>query len=388
MSANTLKTLEEIKRLTSPFPESLVVKDWKAQGKKVMGWLCIYVPEELIYAANMLPLRISGDNEQVDTKKAEAYLQSNSCSFTRTCFQLAIDKKFDFLDGLVTAETCDGVRRLHDNWLRYKKVPFMDILYIPRKFSEEQHQMYLADIEDWRKRLGEFQGREITDDDLRRAIKVYNRGRELIQQLYELRKRKFPPLTGAEMLEVAKAAMHMPRDQFNELLEQLLDEIQRTGREIRKGTRLMIVGSELHNSTWIESIESLDAVVVTDELCTGTRYFWGQVNTVLPPMEALARHYFSRPPCARFQPSERRFGHIFDMVDEFQVDGVISEIVRYCVSYGHDKPRLKEQMDARDIPILELDLEYGQRGSGQVIIRAEAFLEMLETKHGRPRLVH
>jgi len=131
-----------------------------------------------------------------------------------------------------------------------------------------------------------------------------------------------------------------------------------------------------------------DAVVVTDELCTGTRYFWGQVNTVLPPMEALARHYFSRPPCARFQPSERRFGHIFDMVDEYQVDGVISEIVRYCVSYGHDKPRLKEQMDARDIPILELDLEYGQRGSGQVIIRAEAFLEMLETKHGRPRLVH
>ena len=377
-----LQTLEEIKRLASPFPEGTAVKEWKAQGKKVIGWVCIYVPEEIIYAADMLPFRITGDNEELELKRAEAYLYINSCSFIRTSFQLAIEGKFDFLDGLVTAETCDGSRRLHDAWLRYKKIPFMEIFNIPHKFTERARQMYLADIEDWQARLAAFRGAEIGDDELRHAIQVYNRGRELIQKLYELRKRKYPPITGAEALEITKAAMRLPRERFNQLIEQLLDEIDRTGREIRKPIRLMVLGSILTNSTWIESIESLDAVVVTDELCTGTRYFWERVDTSLPPMEALAHHYFNRPPCARFQPSDRRFGHIFNMIEQYNVHGAVSEIVRYCVNYGQDKPLLKQRLDDLDIPILELDLEYGQGGSGQVRVRAEAFVEMLQTRLG------
>ncbi len=374
-----LQALEDIKRSASPFPENDAVKSWKREGKKVMGWVCIYVPEEIIYAAGMLPFRITGDNEELELKKAEAYLYINTCSFARTGFELAIEGKLDFLDGLVTAETCDGSRRLHDVWLRYKDTPFLHIFYVPRKFTERAHRMYLADIEDWRSQLGEFAGIEINDDALSQAIQTYNRGRELLQQLFELRKREYPPITGAEALEVVKASMRIPRPQFNELMEQLLDEIDRTGREIRKRTRLMILGSILTNSTWIESLESMDAVVVTDELCTGTRYFWEQVQTGLPPMEALARHYFNRPPCARFQPSERRFGHIFNMIEQYNVHGIVSEIVRYCVPYGHDKPLLNERLVERGIPVLELDLEYGQAGSGQVRTRAEAFVEMLQT---------
>ena len=374
-----LQALEDIKRSASPFPENDAVKSWKREGKKVMGWVCIYVPEEVIYAAGMLPFRITGDNEELELKKAEAYLYINTCSFARTGFELAIEGKLDFLDGLVTAETCDGSRRLHDVWLRYQNTPFLHIFYVPRKFTERAHRMYLADIEDWRSQLGEFAGIEIDDNALSQAIQTYNRGRELLQQLFELRKREYPPITGAEALEVVKAAMRIPRAQFNELMEQLLDEIDRTGREIRKRTRLMILGSILTNSTWIESLESMDAVVVTDELCSGTRYFWEQVETGLPPMEALARHYFNRPPCARFQPSERRFAHIFNMIEQYNVHGVVSEIVRYCVPYGHDKPVLNERLVERNIPVLELDLEYGQAGSGQVATRAEAFVEMLQT---------
>jgi len=70
------------------------------------------------------------------------------------------------------------------------------------------------------------------------------------------------------------------------------------------------------------------------------------------------------------------------MIEQYNVDGVVSEIVRYCVNYGQDKPWLKQRLDDRDIPILELDLEYGQGGSGQVRVRAEAFVEMLQTRLG------
>ena len=228
-----------------------------------------------------------------------------------------------------------------------------------------------------RNRISEFRGARIVDRDLRRSIEVYNRGRELMQKLYELRKGDRPPVTGAETLEVIKAAARLPREQFNELLDQLLDEIKRTGREIKKSRRLMIVGSELENSAWIETIEKLDAVVVTDELEAGSRYFWNKVDTSLPPMEALARYYISgRPPGARIWPAGKRFEHIFNMAEQYKVDGVISEILRNDAEYGHDKLFLDKEMKERGIPILDLDVEYGEGGSGQMRTRVEAFLEM------------
>jgi benzoyl-CoA reductase/2-hydroxyglutaryl-CoA dehydratase subunit BcrC/BadD/HgdB len=245
--------------------------------------------------------------------------------------------------------------------------------------------MYLADLEDWRTRMSEFRGVRIVDRDLERAIQAYNRGRELMQEFYELRKREHPPVTGTESLEVMKAATRLPREQFNQLLEQLLEEIEHTGREIRKSNRLMIIGSELHNSTWIEAIEELDAVVVTDELEAGTRYFWGKVDTSLPPMEALARYYlFERPPSPRIWPSGARFEHIFNMVKQYNVDGVISEIASADSEYAHDNLFLGREMERRGIPLLGLDVEYSEGASGQLRTRAEAFMEMVQNRAREP----
>jgi benzoyl-CoA reductase/2-hydroxyglutaryl-CoA dehydratase subunit BcrC/BadD/HgdB len=379
------QALKEMRRLTSPFPESTVVKDWKARGKRVIGYVGPGVPEEMIHAAKMLPLRVSCDNEPVPTDKVDAYLMPNVSTFVRSVFQTVLDGKWDFLDGVVTSVTNEGSRRMQDNWLAYKQRPYMDALYLPLKQTEHAVEMYLADLEDWRNRISEFRGARIVDRDLRRSIEVYNRGRKLMQQLYELRKGDRPPVTGAETLEVVKAATRLPREQFNELLEKLLDEIKRTGREIKKSKRLMIVGSELENSTWIETIEKLDAVVVTDELEAGTRYFWGTVDTKLPPMKALARYYISgRPPGARIWPAGKRFEHIFNMAGQYKVDGVISEILRNDAEYGHDKLFLDKEMKERGIPILELDVEYGESGSGQMRTRVEAFLEVLQNQAKAP----
>jgi benzoyl-CoA reductase/2-hydroxyglutaryl-CoA dehydratase subunit BcrC/BadD/HgdB len=374
------KALKEMRRLTSPFPESTVVKDWKAQGKRVIGYVGPAVPEEVIHAAKMLPLRVSGDNEPVPTDTVDAYLLPQVSTFARSVLQTALDGKWDFLDGAVTSIVNEGTRRMYDNWLAYKRRPYMDSIYLPLKQTEHAVEMYLADLEDWRNRMSEFRGARILDRDLLRSIEVYNSGRELMQQFYELRKAERPPVTGAEALEVIKAATRLPREQFNELLGQLLKEIKAAGRESKKAKRLMVIGSQLENSTWIEAIEALDAVVVTDELEAGTRYFWGKVDTKLPPMEALARYYISgRPPSTRIWPAGKRFEHIFNMAKQYKVDGVISEILRNDAEYGHDKLFLDEEMKDRGIPILELDVDYGEHASAQMKTRVEAFVEMLHT---------
>jgi benzoyl-CoA reductase/2-hydroxyglutaryl-CoA dehydratase subunit BcrC/BadD/HgdB len=217
---------------------------------------------------------------------------------------------------------------LHDNWLEFKKLPYMDVIYFPRKATEDALQMYLIDLERWRERLSEFRGQRIRDNELKRSIALYNHTRELMQQFYELRKRERPPVTGVEALEVMKASGRMPREQYNALLEQLL----------------MIVGNDVHNSNWIAALEELDAVVVTDEMITvGTRCFWGKVDTSLPPMEGIARHYmFNRPQDATIYLSNR-YDHIFKLAKEYKVDGVVSDVIRYCAPLENDKPWLKKE---------------------------------------------
>lgn len=375
------KALDEMIRLTSPFPESITVKEWKAAGKKVIGWFNPYVPEEIIHAAGMLPFEVTGNNDPVQMQGAEAHIYSNSCSKIRTCWQLQLDGKYSFLDGYVSSQMCDQDMRLAEVWAYYKKLPYMDGLYAPRKRDEAAVKLYLTDIEGFRSRLSQYLICRIPDEHIAHSIKVYNRGRELMAQLYELRKREHLPVTGAEALEVSKAAVRMPRERFNELMEQLLDEIKRTGREIKKSMRLMIIGSDLHNANQIANLETLDAVVVVDEMDIGIRRAWGQVDTKLPPMEALARHYvLGRPVDKHNWNSDGRLEFIGELAEQYKVNGIISEIVRFCTYNGWDKFDLKKQMEKRGIPILDIDLEYGHPAGAQVKIRAEAFMEMLETQ--------
>jgi benzoyl-CoA reductase/2-hydroxyglutaryl-CoA dehydratase subunit BcrC/BadD/HgdB len=376
-----LKALDEMIRLTSPFPESVTVKDWKATGRKVIGWFNPYIPEEIIHAGGMLPFEVTGNNEPVEMQGAEAHIYSNSCSKIRTCWQLQLDGKYNFLDGLVSSHMCDQDMRLFEVWSYYNKLPYMDAVYAPRKRDEEAVKLYQTDIDEFRDRLSQYLICRIPDEHVANAIKVYNRGRELMKQLYELRKRDNPPVTGAEASEVSKAAVRMPRERFNELMEQLLDEIQQTGREIKKARRVMLIGSDLHNTNQIANLETLDAVVVVDEMDIGIRRAWGQVDTELPPMEALARYYvLGRPVDKHHWNSDGRLEFIGELAEQYKIDGVVSEIVRFCTYNGWDKFDLKKQMQERGIPMLELDLEYGHPAGAQVKIRAEAFMEMLESR--------
>jgi benzoyl-CoA reductase/2-hydroxyglutaryl-CoA dehydratase subunit BcrC/BadD/HgdB len=271
--------------------------------------------------------------------------------------------------------------RLYEVWSYYKKLPFMELIYAPRKRSEEAVALYKTDLEGFRDRLSQYLICRIPDQRVAESIKVYNRGRELMMQLYELRKRDRPPVTGAEAVEVSKAAARMPRERVNELMEQLLDEIKSSGREIKKSRRLMLIGNDLHNTTQITALESTDAVVVIDEMDIGIRRAWGQVDTKLPPMEALARHYLlGRPVDKHNWVSDGRLEFIGEMAEQYKVDGVVSQNIRFCTYLGWDKFDLKKQLQERGIPILELDLEYGHPGGAQMMIRAEAFMEMLESR--------
>ncbi len=381
-SMTNLPALEYFRSVNSTFPKNQEILDFKEQGKKVFGWLCTYVPEEVFIAAGALPVRITGYGRETDLADGNAYLYINNCSFSRSCLQRGLRGDYSFLDGVVGGSTCDGARRLFDAWRRYINTPFYQILTVPRKTTDEAQALYLDQVISFKQNLEEFLGLQITEKALLQAIEVCNETRDLLKKLYELRKRTEPPINGAQTLEVLTASFRMPKAHFNRKLKILLKELEQSKVSYSGRARLMVVGSVLDNPEFIKSIEETGGLVVTDELCTSTRY-WSDpviISKGEPAINAIARRYLTNFPCARMYPSEERFDRILALCRDFRVDGVLSQIIRYCVPYAHDFPLLNDKLKTAGIPVLDLDVEYGTSGSGQIRTRVQAFLEMMEAK--------
>ncbi len=375
--ADGLKTLESIRKINSAFPYAEPVREWKRQGKKGVGWLCNYVPEEIIHAAGMLPIRVTGDSRELELDDADAYLHIYHCSFSRSCLQLALDGQFDFLDGFTAAAMCDGSRRLTDVWRAYCPVPVIYTLDVPRKYENIEQDFYREELVRFKKNLEEFSGVTISEPALRQSIAVYNKTRTLLKKLSELMKADNPPISGTEFLEVCNASVRMPRDEFNQLLEELVDEASNSKRALQGKVRLMVIGCILNNPDYIAGIEELGGLVVTDALCNATRYWWKPVDESIDPLTALSERYLTNFPCPRMVPHDLRHEQVLELAREFRVEGVVYEILRYCNHHIFEFPILQIKLEEQGIPSLWLDGEYGAGATGQMKTRVQAFIEML-----------
>jgi benzoyl-CoA reductase subunit C len=356
-------------------------KKWREEGGKVVGYFCSFAPEEIITAAGLLPIRIRGTGSE-GTEYSDAYMTSLNCSFSRNCLNLALKGDYDFLEGLVGFNTCDHTRRVYDIWTRKVEVPFVQLLSIPRKTGEEQVEWYRDELANLRQGLGEHFGVEITDARLWDAIRLHNETRRLQRRLYDLRKAKIPPISGAEMLAITVAGTAMPKERYNGLLREVLDEIEGLDGIADCRPRLLIMGGELDDPEYVEMIEDLGGLVVADSLCFGSRILWKDVaEGTGDPLLALARyHVAERPACPRmFGVFPRRLEFVRELIREFRVDGVISQRLQFCDYWGYENSLLNKEFKEGKIPFLMLDREYSLgSGIGQTKTRIQAFLETLE----------
>lgn len=356
------------------------IEGWKKEGKGVIGYFCSYIPEEIIAASGLLPVRMRAAG-CTDTPMGDAYMSSTTCSFTRCVLELASRKEYGFLDGLVGYNSCDQVRRLYDN-LRFKApFPYHYFLSIPTTSTDVTFDWYTHELIKFKRDLeGKFE-KEIRDEDLRSAIETYNESRSLMARLYELRKRKSPPITGAETMNVMVSAVSMPRKAFNDRLALFLREAQKREGVLDAKARIMVAGTLLDDPAYIEIIEDLGGLVVTDSLCFGAKTFLGAVDEKMPPMDALAERYFSKVACPRMAGSyPGRLDFLLKQIEDFHVDGVIIQRMKFCPMGWGESYMFAKDLKQRGIPCLELEKEYVLSGVGAMKTRVQAFLETIERR--------
>ena len=354
------------------------LKDWKEKGKKVIGYTGTYIPEEIIYAAGMLPYRIRGIG-CVKTVDADAFYGPVNCSYARCCLQLAIDGSYDFLDGAIFFYECDHMRRLYDNWRGQKKMPsFLHYLGLVHSITEHGLELFMKETLELKEHLEKHFGVKITEEKLRNAIKIYNETRNLLKELYKLRKKDEPLITGAETLAVVVAGTAMPKDEYNRLLKELLNEIGGRGGILGK-PRLMVGGSVNDDPGLIKLIEDLGAIVVADSLCFGAKYFWDIVEEDGDSLRSIVTRYLYHIPCPRmFGEYPKRLNFIKDMARDAKIDGVILQNIRFCDMHGADNTLLQRDLEKEGIPVLRLERQYGPLADvGRIKTRVQAFLERI-----------
>lgn len=356
-----------------------LVQEMKAQGKRIIGWVCIYVPEEIIYAAGFHPMRIVGSLNR-DTPIADAYLYSNNCTFSRSILEEGLSGKLDFLDGFVSCNTCDHIRRLYDVWQMYLKTPYTKALGVPCKVSEATLDYFTQELHLFKKELEEKFSVSINDESLKQAIQLYNKSRILLTKLFNYRKEDPPPIWGWEVAEVIRSSWYLSREEFNLLLEDFLQKLERRDRaEFRNHFRLLLCGSELDDPGYSRIIEESGGIIVTDALCGSYRYFnLAITEDEEDPIRAIARRYLQKPMCGRMHPASARVKGLQELAKEYYIDGVIHQSIKFCDNYAGQFPLIKAGFEELGIPVLSLEREYILAGSGQMKTRIEAFFESLE----------
>jgi len=353
-------------------------KEWKKKhpNEKLVGSMCSYVPEEIFYAAGILPLRILGAHEPQNV--TEPHIFGMYCPFSRDVLAQGLLGRYDYLDAVTTAYPCMHLGQAFDSWV-FHVTPKYFYVDMPNRVQTPYALRFLIGIiEELKRQLEEWTGREITDAALKDAIDLYNENRSLLRQIYEARKSDDLPLTGTESMYITTGNLFMDKKDANKLLKETIEK-EFPERKVKSSSdiRLMIVGSENDDIKFLEMVEGFDAVIVTDDHCTGSRYFWNQVQVQDGLIEAVARRYIDRPVCPqRDYPERRRLGYLLDMAKDWNVKGVIVIQQKFCDPHELDKVALLEFFKEHNIPTLYLELDVTVP-VGQFKIRVEALLESL-----------
>jgi benzoyl-CoA reductase/2-hydroxyglutaryl-CoA dehydratase subunit BcrC/BadD/HgdB len=360
------------------------IVDEKKAGKKLVGTFCLFVPDEIIFAAGADRIILcGGKNDTVSI--AEQYLPRNICPLIKSSFGSIVNNgcsgvkscsHFSMVDLIVAENTCDSKKKMYELLGDY--VPTYVIDLPQRPDSPEALNYFLGELYKFKNIMEQLTGNKITVEQLKMEIKTSNETRQLLRRLYELRKIDSPPICGVDVLKLLQKQYFLSTEELKASLRMLINEVERVKPDGTHKPRIMISGCPMSsgNTKVPEVIESRGGVIVAEESCTGTRSFWDLVDENKDPMLALAERYI-KIPCSCMSPNDRRIENILELAREFEVDGVVYYTLQFCHGYNIEKYKVQQALRKAGIPMLFIETDYSNSDIEQIGLRVDAFLEML-----------
>lgn len=313
-------------------------KEWKAEkpDRVVVGYLPIYFPREIIHAAGGLPVGIFGGGDQKQIVKGDAYYQSYICHIPRSVIELALDKHLEHFDGFIFPSICDVIRNLSGIFKQKKIGKFVKYMDFPQNFLPEIGGVfYQQEMQHILQYIKAVNGREVTPERLNQAIRLYNRNRELIEIIYDIRQQYPWRLRIEDLYHVLRAGTAIPVEEHNAILEQVCTYIQQDIGTPQDKVKVVVSGAfcEQPSLGLIKAIEEAGCYVVDDDYMLGSRMILGDIDDSTDnPLEAIANAYIRQSQYSSSifdidNPKEYRLAKI---VEKRDAAGVIFASASFC----------------------------------------------------------
>ncbi len=346
------------------------------ENRVPIGFFCPYIPEELLHAAGALPFRLMGS--PVKLSHSPAHLPPGCCHFVKSSLESLLRGELDFLKGIVFSQTCDAMQGLSDIWAFQKRSPLLFNFMTPTHLNSETARPFLkAEMERFKKFLETHLG-EVTPQNLAQAIRLFNRTREKIGEIYELRRTSPSRIPETHFAHIIRAGYLMDRSRYLELLKELINSLPHGEAREDSLVPLYLAGNMVHSAPYFSLIEEAGARVVSDNLCSGERFLRLMTREDIDPIDALTERYFASFLCpTKHRGARAPIDALLKEAEDSGAKGAVFLFYKYCEPHYFDYPDLKKALEARGIPSLLLEIDDPATSQGQLKIRIQAFVEML-----------
>jgi benzoyl-CoA reductase/2-hydroxyglutaryl-CoA dehydratase subunit BcrC/BadD/HgdB len=362
------------------------LQDHRAAGGKVVGLYCVFVPEDLILAANAIPIGLCAGS-QFAVPDAEEVLPRNTCPLVKSSFGFKLSRTCPYIqasDFVVGETTCDGKKKMYELLAEYHSVHVMEV---PQKKTPLGRQLFLEEIRGLKSKLESETGNTIDAASLARGTALVDAKRRALKRLQALRRARPAPITGLDALLITQIAFYDDVPRFTEKVNALCDELDAMvakgeGLVPADAKRVVISGSPMAIPNWKlhQLLEESGAVVVGEESCTGTRYFNyltpASDGTLDAQLAAIADRQLETN-CACFTPNDERLDDIVALAHESDADGVVHFDLQFCHTFANEAAKVEKRLAKEGIPLLRIETDYSDEDVGQLRTRIDAFLEML-----------
>ncbi|MEM2045463.1 MAG: 2-hydroxyacyl-CoA dehydratase family protein [Candidatus Bathyarchaeia archaeon] len=372
------------------------IREAKDEGKKVIGYTCMFAPIEFILAADAIPVRVSSGFYD-PAKVGSRIVPVEVCPIIRSTVgvkMIGLSPFLEYSDAIITSLTCDGMTKLSEILSDYKPVWS---LCPPRvKDADQAALFWRQELKVLKENIEKLTGNRITEKKLSEAIKKVQRATEAFRRLQKIRCGP-PVIMGRDAMLVNQTIMWDDIERWTMKTIELCNELERRIQAKEwacppDAPRIMITGSPIFwPDNWklpnlIEEAKP-QGVIVADELCSGDRFLYDPVGVdewIMHDMfNAVADRYLLPSTCPCFTSedgNEDRVNWLISRIKERKVDGVIYYIYRGCMLYAMEYMRIKRVLDKMGVPVYYLDTDYTREDVGQIKTRVEAFLEMLKSR--------
>ena len=358
------------------------LKAYKEKGMKCIGVMPYYAPEELVYAAGMMPMGMWGSNKKT-ISRAKEYCATFYCTIAQLDLEMLLDGTCDLLDGVITPTICDTLRPMSQN-IRVAMSEKMPCIFLAHpqfrrpafglKFCHDQYTHVKTELE-------KIRGSEIKDEEIRGAIKVYNKSRKARREFVKLANAHCDVIDPIMRSAVLKASYFMRKDEYTEKLEALNAELRALPEAKWNGVKVVTSGIIVDNPTLLKIFKDNNVAIAADDVAHESRMIRVDADETGDPMEALCKQFADQDYDVLLydEASEqnRRGEYVANLVKESGAQGLVLFMQQFCDPEEMEFPYLKKALDAAGIPFIRLGVDQQMRDFGQAATAIQAFADVL-----------